>query len=54
MGAGLGIAQLLWALSSFVVMLWTLLYVARLPNGGVGQFRTGSDLSMEEQRQLSY
>ena len=50
MGAGMGLAMPLWAISSFIVMLWTLLHVARLPNGGVGNFRTGSDLTQEEQR----
>lgn len=53
LGAGMGLAQLLWAIPSFFVMLWTLLYVARLPNGGVGEFRTGSDLTIEEQRQTA-
>ncbi|KCZ61635.1 MULTISPECIES: hypothetical protein [Hyphomonas] len=54
LGAGMGLAMPLWALSSFFVMLWTLLHVARLPNGGVGGFRTGSDLTQEEQRLKSY
>ena len=54
MGAGMGLAMPLWAISSFIVMLWTLLHVARLPNGGVGGFRTGSDLTQEEQRLEAY
>ena len=54
LGAGMGFAFPLWAISSFFVMLWTLLHVARMPNGGVGQFRTGSDLTREEQRLKSY
>ncbi|MBO6583102.1 MAG: hypothetical protein JJ954_09115 [Hyphomonas sp.] len=54
MGGGMGLAMPLWALSSFFVMLWTLLHVARLPNGGAGPFRTGSDLTQEEQRLKAY
>lgn len=54
LGAGMGLAMPLWAISSFFVMLWTLLHVARMPNGGVGAFRTGSDLTQEEQRTNSY
>jgi fluoride ion exporter CrcB/FEX len=45
---GMGMGVPIWALTSFGVMLWTLLYVARLPNGGRGRFRTGSDLTAEE------
>ena len=48
-GAGLGLAMMVWAPSSFLVMLWTLLYVARIPNGGVGRFRTGSDIAQGEE-----
>lgn len=46
--AGSFLGTAVWALSSFGVMLWSLLYVARLPNGGRGRFRTGSDLTPEE------
>ena len=53
LGGGIGLATLLWALAGLPVMLWTLLHVARLPNGGVGPLRTGSDLTQEEQRKLS-
>ncbi|MAN44836.1 MAG: hypothetical protein GYB49_07290 [Alphaproteobacteria bacterium] len=53
LGGGMGMATALWALAALPVMLWTLLHVARLPNGGVGPFRTGSDLTQEEQRKLS-
>lgn len=48
MVSGTGLAMMVWALVSFGVMLWTLLYVARLPNQGVGAVRTGSDLTPEE------
>ncbi len=51
MGGGMSLGTLLWLVASLPVMLWTLLYVARMPNGGVGPFRTGSDLTQEEQRQ---
>jgi uncharacterized membrane protein YhaH (DUF805 family) len=54
MQGGMGLAMPLWAISSFIVMLWTLLHVARIPNGGAGAFRTGSDLTQEEQRLKSY
>nr|WP_321359486.1 hypothetical protein [uncultured Hyphomonas sp.] len=47
-GSGLGLAMLVWGPASFFVMLWTLLYVARMPNGGVGRFRTGSDIAQGE------
>lgn len=46
--SGVGIGMLLWAITSFGVMLWTLLYVARIPNGGQGRKRTGSDLTADE------
>ncbi|MFN7165155.1 MAG: hypothetical protein ACK4P2_10100 [Hyphomonas sp.] len=45
---GMGMGLPIWALGSFGVMLWTLLYVARLPNDGQGRIRTGSDLTPEE------
>lgn len=48
MAAGMGMALPVWALASFGAMLWTLLHVARLPNGGKGRKRTGSDLTPEE------
>lgn len=48
MAAGMGMALPVWALTSFGAMLWTLLHVARLPNGGRGKKRTGSDLTPEE------
>ena len=47
--SGLGFATMLWAPTSFFVMLWSLLYVARIPNGGVGRFRTGSDIAQGEE-----
>lgn len=40
---GMGFGLPVWALGSLGVMLWTLLYVARLPNGGQGRIGTGSD-----------
>jgi len=46
--AGLGIGLPVWFLGSSLVMLWSLLWVARLPNGGEGRIRTGSDLTPEE------
>ena len=46
---GLSLAMPVWAASSFFVMLWTLLYVARMPNGGVGRFRTGSDVAQGQE-----
>lgn len=46
--AGTGLGLMVWAPLSLGAMLWTLLYVARLPNGGAGRFRTGSDLTPEE------
>ncbi len=45
---GLGRALPVWALVSLGVMIWTLAFVARLPNGGQGPLRTGSDLTPEE------
>jgi uncharacterized membrane protein YhaH (DUF805 family) len=45
---GLGLALPVWALASLGVMIWTLAFVARLPNGGQGPLRTGSDLTPEE------
>jgi uncharacterized membrane protein YhaH (DUF805 family) len=51
MGAGMTFAMPVWALASLIVMLWTLLYVARLPNEGVGRIRTGSDRTPEEAAQ---
>lgn len=45
---GMGFAFPIWWLASFGAMLWSLLYVARLPNGGVGQIRTGSHLTPDE------
>lgn len=48
MSAGLGLAFPIWWLASFGAMLWSLMYVARLPNGGQGQFRTGSHMTAEE------
>ncbi len=45
---GMSMGLPIWALSSFGVMLWTLLYVARLPNDGRGRLRTGSHLTPEE------
>jgi hypothetical protein len=47
--SGFGFATMLWAPTSFLVMLWSLLYVARIPNGGVGRFRTGSDIAQGEE-----
>lgn len=47
-GAGLGLAIPLWAFASFFVMFWSVLYVARMPNGGVGRFKTGSDIAQGE------
>lgn len=47
-GGGMGLAMPIWAVSSFFVMLWSLLHVARLPNGGVGPIRTGSDMTAAE------
>jgi len=40
--AGMGLAIPIWMLSSFFVILWTLLYVARLPNDGIGKIQTGT------------
>lgn len=46
--AGLGMALPVWWLASTGVMIWTLVWVARLPNGGQGTVRTGSHLTPEE------
>ncbi len=43
MQAGLGFALPVWALGSFAVMLWTLLYVSRLPNDGSRRLSSGPD-----------
>ncbi|MEZ5953147.1 MAG: hypothetical protein R3C13_02470 [Hyphomonas sp.] len=48
-GAGFGLATPIWAICSLFVMFWTLLYVARIPNGGVGKFKTGSDVAQGEE-----
>lgn len=48
MSMGMGMAFPVWWLASFGAMLWSLLYVARLPNGGEGRFRTGSHMTQEE------
>jgi uncharacterized membrane protein YhaH (DUF805 family) len=45
---GMGMGLPVWALASFGAMLWTLIYVARLPNGGQGRLRTGSHLTPDE------
>ncbi len=45
---GLGMALPIWGLASFGVMIWSLAFVARLPNGGQGPLRTGSDRTPEE------
>ncbi|MFN3910883.1 hypothetical protein [Hyphomonas sp.] len=45
---GMGMGLPIWGLASLGVMLWTLLYVARLPNGGQGRLRTGSHLTPDE------
>ncbi len=46
--AGMGMGLPVWWLTSFGVMIWSLLWVARLPNGGEGRIRTGSDLTPDE------
>lgn len=46
--SGERIGFLLWALGSFPVMLWTLLWVARLPNEGIGGLHTGSEMTPGE------
>ncbi|MCA8902540.1 MAG: hypothetical protein KDA53_14965 [Hyphomonas sp.] len=48
-GGGFGMGMIAWLPASFIVMLWTLLYVARIPNGGVGKFKTGSDVAQGEE-----
>ena len=53
-GGGVGLAVPIWMLSSFIAMLWTLLYVARMPNGGVGEFSTGSHIPENEARRRPY
>ena len=45
---GLGMALPIWWLASIGVMVWTLIWVARLPNDGQGRIRTGSHLTPEE------
>ncbi|MFN4226304.1 MAG: hypothetical protein ACK4HR_08290 [Hyphomonas sp.] len=44
---GMAMGLPIWALGSLGVMLWTLLYVARLPNGGEGRIRAGRDPTTE-------
>lgn len=48
MATGLGMALPIWWLASIGVMVWTLVWVARLPNDGQGRIRTGSHLTPEE------
>jgi uncharacterized membrane protein YhaH (DUF805 family) len=48
MSAGTGAAFLVWWLGSAIVMIWSLVWVGRLPNGGEGRIRTGSHLTPEE------
>jgi len=45
---GLALAIPVWWLGSSIVMAWSLVWVARLPNGGRGRVRTGSHLTPEE------
>ncbi len=45
---GTGLGLIVWGLTSFGVMIWTLVYVARLPNGGAGRLRTGSHLTPDQ------
>ena len=52
MQGGMMLMAVTWAIPSLFVMLWTLLYVARLPNGGIGQFRTGSEVTAQEEADL--
>lgn len=49
-GAGMSLALIPWSIASLIVMFWTLLYVARMPNGGVGPFKTGSDVAQGEEQ----
>lgn len=42
-GTGQQIAGMAWAIASLPVMLWTLFFVARLPNGGRGRLYSGSE-----------
>tara|TARA_R110002051_G_scaffold214052_1_gene278886 strand:- start:43 stop:837 length:795 start_codon:yes stop_codon:yes gene_type:complete len=51
---GMGMAVPIWLLASFGAMLWTLLYVARMPNGGVGEFSTGSHIPENEALRRPY
>jgi hypothetical protein len=50
----MGMAVPIWLLASFGAMLWTLLYVARIPNGGVGEFSTGSHIPENEALRRPY
>jgi uncharacterized membrane protein YhaH (DUF805 family) len=51
-GTGMFFGIIAWAAFSLVVMFWTLLYVARMPNGGVGRFKTGSDIAQGEEEKI--
>ena len=51
---GMRMAVPIWLLASFGAMLWTLLYVARMPNGGVGEFSTGSHIPENEALRRPY
>lgn len=42
--SGQQFAIMLWMLASLPVMLWTLIYVARLPNAGQGRLYSGSEV----------
>jgi uncharacterized membrane protein YhaH (DUF805 family) len=53
-GGGIGLAVPIWMLTSFLAMLWTLLFVARMPNGGVGKFGTGSHVPENEALRRPY
>ncbi len=53
-GTGMGMALPIWLLASFGAMLWTLLFVARIPNGGVGEFSTGSHIPENEALRRPY
>lgn len=39
---GMAVGGVIWWLSSVAIMIWSLTYVARIPNGGVGRFTTES------------
>ncbi len=39
---GMAIGGVIWWLSSIAIMIWSLTYVARIPNGGEGRFTTES------------